>query len=319
MQQSGVDELTFIGGEPTLLGDALIAAVASARAAGFRRVGVQTNGRLLAPLAAPAGRRRPHRRPRLAPRRGRLNPRLSHRRHRQLRRPARRRARRARAAGLVIVATTLVTRSSFRTLAPLPSLLRAQGVGGWTLALPLVAGAAAQAFNRVVPRLGLALPFALHALDAARRLELPAWIRGAPRCLGPFAGDTLDEGDAPRAFAPRCDGCPARARAAPASTRATSALRRRRAAARPPPLAVDAATASASCVVSSSVRASSRRSRRPASTAPQPPAAHWPGPACSRRAPRSSPAAPRQPGRRALREHLPRPLRVTCDDAKGES
>src|SRR5262249_28375436 len=59
------------------------------------------------------------------------------------------------------------------------------------------------------PRLGLALPFALHALDRAGSLGLPAWIAGAPTCaLGPYAARRLP--DAPRAFAESCASCQAR-------------------------------------------------------------------------------------------------------------
>jgi hypothetical protein len=116
----------------------------------------------------------------------------------------------ARAAGLDVAATTVLTRSNFRVLAALPPLLKARGVQAWLIAVPRAAGAAAEAFDRVMPRLGLALPFALHALDGARRLGLEAYVQGAPLCaLGPFAERAL--ADEPRAFAEVCEGCPARA------------------------------------------------------------------------------------------------------------
>jgi hypothetical protein len=82
-------------------------------------------------------------------------------------------------------------------------------VAAWLLAVPRTAGGAADAFDRVVPRLGLAMPFALHALHTARTLALPAFVQGAPSCLlGPFAARALP--DAPRAYHEVCDGCRAR-------------------------------------------------------------------------------------------------------------
>jgi hypothetical protein len=117
-----------------------------------------------------------------------------------------------RARGATAVVTTVLTRSSFRGLGELPALLAARGAAAWHVAVPRVVGAAAAAFDRVVPRLGLALPFALHALDAAAKRGLPAFVSGAPLCLlGPFAGRALPpEPDRPRAFAAACDGCAAR-------------------------------------------------------------------------------------------------------------
>src|SRR5262249_11560430 len=98
----------------------------------------------------------------------------------------------ARAAGLTVAATTVLTRSNFRVLAALPPLLDAHGVAAWLVTVPHTAGAAATAFNRVAPRLALALPFALHAVDAAARRGLAAFVAGAPLCaLGPFAARAL--------------------------------------------------------------------------------------------------------------------------------
>src|SRR5262249_29246892 len=79
---------------------------------------------------------------------------------------------------------------------------------GWLIMVPRTAGRLA--FDRVMPRLGLALPFALHAIDAARKTGLPAWISGAPLCaLGPFAQFALPE--PPPAYGAACAECAARA------------------------------------------------------------------------------------------------------------
>ncbi len=104
---------------------------------------------------------------------------------------------------------TLLTRSSFRVLSDLPPLLRARGAAAWCVELPLAEASSEP--RRFVPRLALALPFALHALSRAHRLGLPAFIRGAPLCLlGPYAAHALRGPE--RAFGAPCDGCAARPR-----------------------------------------------------------------------------------------------------------
>lgn len=115
----------------------------------------------------------------------------------------------ARSLGLELGAWTLLTRSNARVIGELPSLLRARGVRRWVVVVPR-AEAAPDPFTRVVPRLGLAIPAALAAIEAARGRGVEAWIEGAPRCLlGPLADRAVES--APRAFAPVCAGCRARA------------------------------------------------------------------------------------------------------------
>jgi hypothetical protein len=114
------------------------------------------------------------------------------------------------AAGLTAVVATVLTRSNARVLGELPWFLRSRGVAGWLIEVPRTAGRLSSAFDRIYPRLGIAVPFALHALDAAERVRLPAWIRGAPRCLvGPFVARAMP--DAPRAFGKACASCGERA------------------------------------------------------------------------------------------------------------
>jgi hypothetical protein len=210
--RAGADEITFVGGEPTLH-DALTDAIAAARAAGFRAVGVQTNGRRLADVAfaerlVAAGLGDVHLSIHAAAA-------AAHDYHTGVEgswRAALAGMAAVRALGAAVVVTTVLTRSNFRGLADLPALLAARGAAAWQIAVPQVAGGAMEAFDRVVPRLGMAIPFALHALDAARTRGLPAFIGGAPLCaLGPFAARALPpEAERPRAFAPACDGCAAR-------------------------------------------------------------------------------------------------------------
>ncbi len=117
----------------------------------------------------------------------------------------------ARSAGIVVVASTALTRSTARSLGELPKWLMARGAAGWLVEVPRVGEARGPNFDAVYPRLAMGVPYALHALEAARRLGLLAWVRGAPRCLlGPYAPRALPE--APRAYGPMCDACPARAR-----------------------------------------------------------------------------------------------------------
>ena len=116
----------------------------------------------------------------------------------------------ARSAGLTVVATSVLTRSSFRVIGALPQLIVGRGIAAWQVMMPRAAGRAQADFDRVLPRLALALPFALHAIDRAAKLGLAAYVAGAPLCLvGPFAARAVD-GDGPRAYAELCDRCPAR-------------------------------------------------------------------------------------------------------------
>jgi hypothetical protein len=207
--RSCADEVTFVGGEPTL-DPRLRDHVALARSMGFVRVGLQTNGRRLgepgyAASLATAGLTDVHvsihgsesavhdyhtgSQGSLAETLGGLAA--------------------ARASGLEAAVTTVLTRSNFRALGGLPRLLSSRGVAGWLVSVPRAAGRLSAGFDRIMPRLGLALPFALSALEAGEVLGIDVWIAGAPRCLlGPLARWALFDGA--RAFAVECEGCPAR-------------------------------------------------------------------------------------------------------------
>ncbi len=211
--RSSAEEVTLVGGEPTLSPD-LVDLVAEARTLGFSGIGVQSNGRMLArdgfaAELADAGLTDLHVSLHGAEAAahdyhtgvdGSFDELLAG-------------VAACRARGIEVVATTLLTRSSFRSLARLPWLLASRGVAAWSIAIPVARGRAARApaLHRVIPRLGVALPYALHALASADKLDLPAWIRGAPLCLiGPYAARALSSPAA--AFDGRCDSCAARAR-----------------------------------------------------------------------------------------------------------
>lgn len=204
------DAVTFVGGEPTLHPE-LPRLLAAARELGFRAIGLQTNGRRLSRASAVA----------LLAEAGLTDVHLSihgesaaaHDYHTGV--PgsfvsAFAALAAARASGLTVSVATVLTRSNARGLSELARLLATRGAAAWALMLPHARGRAAVAFDRVMPRLGVAMPFALHALESARALRLPAFVVGAPLCvLGPFARFALP---APaRAYGSACESCPARA------------------------------------------------------------------------------------------------------------
>ena len=205
------DAVTFTGGEPALHPE-LPALVAAARARGFARVGIQSNGRRLREPGYAAGLRDA----------GLTDVHLSlhglasaHDHHTDVAGSfveAAAGLQAAQRAGLTTVVTTVLTRSNARSLVALAAWLAAQRVAAWSVAVPRSAGRLVASFDRVFPRLALALPYALHALAAAQQKGVTSFVRGAPLCLlGPFAARSLP--DAPRAYDPRaCDACPARAR-----------------------------------------------------------------------------------------------------------
>lgn len=203
------DELTLTGGEPALHPD-LAAVVSAARAAGFARVGVQTNGRRLREPGYAASLRDA----------GLTDVHLSlhglaaaHDYHTGVEGSFTESASglvAARNAGLTVVVASVLTRSNARSLGDLLPWLVARGVAAWCIAVPVTAGRLVGAFDRVFPRLAMALPPALRTLALTERHALPAWIDGAPLCLlGPYAARSLP-GSAPRSYAPACEGCPAR-------------------------------------------------------------------------------------------------------------
>ena len=206
------DALTLTGGEPTLH-PALPQIIAAARARGFTRVGLQSNGRRL----REAGRLTDLRDAGLTDLHLSLHglgPAI-HDHHTGVEGSFTEAAAAlgaARRLNLTTVVTTVLTRSNARSLTPLAPWLASQGVAAWTITVPRTAGRLRAAFDRVSPRLAMSLPYALHALATAQPKGVAVFLQGAPLCLlGPFAARSLS--DAPRAFdPPTCDGCPARAR-----------------------------------------------------------------------------------------------------------
>ncbi|KIG14441.1 Radical SAM domain heme biosynthesis protein [Enhygromyxa salina] len=212
------DELSFVGGEPAL--DArLPGAIETARALGFSAVGLQTNGWALATqpglftALVEAGLTDLH----LS-----IHGPSAEAHDFHTGRPGSfanclELLARGQRANLSVVVTTIVTRSNLRELPKMPPMLKRRGVSAWLLQPVRPYGRAADGFARIVPRFGMAMPWALHALEQARRHALSAWIRGAPLCsLGPFAAAALpaEAGSPPGVYAAACAQCPAKPRCA---------------------------------------------------------------------------------------------------------
>jgi hypothetical protein len=108
-----------------------------------------------------------------------------------------------------VLVTTVLTRSSYHVVGELPVWLASRGVAAWCIEPVIARGRAAAAFDRQVPRLALALPYALHALTAARERGIASFVRGAPLCmLGPLVElAILAEA---RAYGAVCASCAAR-------------------------------------------------------------------------------------------------------------
>jgi hypothetical protein len=206
---AGADAVTFVGGEPAV-DPRLEGFVTKARTLGFSQVGVQTNGWVLSgpgrvQALVAAGLTDLH----LSIHGAEARAHDWHVGRAGAFDAALRTLSAARAAGLAVAVTTVVTRSSFRGLASMARLLQSRGVAAWCLQVPRWRGRAATGADRVVPRLALAIPFALHAVDAAGALGLPAFVSGAPSCLlGPWASRALAVES--RGFGEACAACDAR-------------------------------------------------------------------------------------------------------------
>lgn len=126
----------------------------------------------------------------------------------------------ARAAGLVVLVETCLTRSNARSAAALADMLTGARVTAWRLRLARARGIDDAA--RRLPSLGVCVPHVLRGADRAARDGVEVSFEGLPLCvLGPFArwqpthsprgGAHHDGQDAHAAPCDRCtarDGCP---------------------------------------------------------------------------------------------------------------
>lgn len=216
--------IVLAGGEVTLRTD-LPALVAAARDLGFRRVAIQTNGRVLAARGAAAH---------LASRgltdavvavhapSAPIHDWLT--REQGSFRQAVAGVRAAAAAGVGVRLATVLVRSNVPLLPELPALAASLGASGVRFLVAREEGEASLEARALVPRLSMVAEAAATALDRAVSLRLDAEVVGIPLCLLPrhraFAADRAREptrafaaGDAPdrdMVFPPACDGCPLR-------------------------------------------------------------------------------------------------------------
>lgn len=116
----------------------------------------------------------------------------------------------ARGRGERVIVATWITRSTCRSLVELADLLVGHGAAGWVVAWPWVRGGAGEAVPRTIPRLGIAVPHALRAVERALARGLPVGVAGVPSCaLGPFAAQRV-QGSEAGAYPSVCEGCPSR-------------------------------------------------------------------------------------------------------------
>jgi molybdenum cofactor biosynthesis enzyme MoaA len=179
------DGVVFTGGEPTLRRD-LFELIALARGLGYRTVQIQTNGRVFASLrycrdAVAAGATEFS--PALHGHRPELHDYLT-------RAPGSFRQtvtgiRNLRGLGQFVLTNSVVNRSNFRNLADLARLLVALDVNQYQLAFVHPVGTAGASFHAVVPRLALAGPCIMEALDVGMRRGLRAYTEAVPYCILP--------------------------------------------------------------------------------------------------------------------------------------
>lgn len=202
-----LDHVAFLGGEPTV-DPALVQNVADARARGAKAVLVQTNGRRLMYASyvdelVNAGV-------------SHLDVSLHghtpevHDYHTTVEGSFKHTAKgilNANRAGLHVGVTTVVTRSNFRHLPALASLLAKLKVDAWHITAARPLGAGASPAERIVPRLGRIAPALTTAMAGARTKNIRVYTSGIPLCIGGPRSGTLD-GSRPDPAAAACALCP---------------------------------------------------------------------------------------------------------------
>lgn len=199
------DGVILAGGEVTLRPD-LPGLLATARRLGFRRVAIQSNGRVLAARGAAAHLRA----------QGLTDAIVAVHADRAdvhdwlvsvdgAWRQATAGAKAAAASGINTRLATVLTRSNLAALAGLPALAARLGATGLRFIVAREEGRAGENARMIVPRLSLAAETLAPVLDAALGLRLDAEVVGVPLCLLPrhraMAADRLDSSPVHHAFA----------------------------------------------------------------------------------------------------------------------
>ena len=177
------DVLVLTGGEPTLR-DELTSWVSFARSLGFRRVEVQTNGRMLsykgfvtrmAEAGVGAFQIALH-----------GHEALLHDWHTQAEgsfEQAVRGVQRARAHDVQVLVTTVVTRPNTRHLPEIAGLVSSLGATGWRVSAARPSGLAAANMVQIVPRYELLAGPLSRSLALMRQVRRPATVKGVPACV----------------------------------------------------------------------------------------------------------------------------------------
>lgn len=187
------DGVVFTGGEPTMRPD-LPDLVAHARALGYRRIQIQTNGRRLAYL--------PYARHLVERGANEFSPALHG--HQAALHDALTAApgsfeqtvagiRNLKALGQLVVTNSVVTRANHRHLPELARLLVSLGVDQLQLAFVHPVGTAGELFDEIVPRMSEAAPYLLAALDIGLAAGVRALTEAVPFCVLPGHEDCVAE------------------------------------------------------------------------------------------------------------------------------
>jgi MoaA/NifB/PqqE/SkfB family radical SAM enzyme len=179
------DGVVFTGGEPTLRKD-LLDLVSHARELGYRTVQIQTNGRVFASKKAC--------REAVAAGATEFSPALHG--HTAALHDYLTRApgsfgqtvagiRNLKDLGQIVLSNSVVTRPNFRNLPELASLLVALGVDQFQLAFVHPVGTAGEFFYTIVPRMAMAAPFIMRALDVGLARSIPVCTEAVPYCMLP--------------------------------------------------------------------------------------------------------------------------------------
>jgi len=178
-------ELVLTGGEPTVRRD-LPAVSAHARAVGYERVQLQTNGRMLC--------NRPRLEALVAAGLTEVSPALhgpDPATHDALTRApgsfkqTLRGIRNARALGLPVVLNSVVVRANVRKLPRMAELFARLDVLSFQLAFVHALGTAGEDITAVMPRFSEAMPWILRALSVGRGAGVRCWTEAVPLCFLP--------------------------------------------------------------------------------------------------------------------------------------
>lgn len=181
--RGGVEGVVFTGGEPTLH-PGLASAVALAKAAGFKSIQIQTNGRMFS-YRKYCEQLRDAGADEFSPSLHGSSPAI----HDGLTRaPGSWKQvvagiRNLKSLGLHVLTNTVVTARNFRDLPALARLLAHLGVDQFQFAFVHIVGAAADNAAAVVPRKSEAVPFMLEGLRAGAAAGVPGYTEAVPYCL----------------------------------------------------------------------------------------------------------------------------------------